>query len=360
MSDTAPQTPPLRLCILGCSGFIGSHLTKRLLDDGTHEIIGVDVVKGKVEDLIGRPHFAFRELDASDENALRPIVEECDAIVHLAAICNPSIYNKQPSTVIDANYTHVLPTVRLCRETTTRLVFFSTCEVYGKTPAAIVRSRAGDEAPYVLSEDASHLILGPVGKQRWTYACAKQLAERIIYAEGQENGLDFTIVRPFNFIGPRMDYLPGLEGTGIPRVFPIFMQALLEGAALPLVDGGHNRRTFIHISEAVDACVRIIERPAACRGEIINIGNPQNECSIAALARLMADLYERKTGIVRGAFKDVDSLTFYGEGYDDCDRRVPDIAKAQRLLGWRPSMSLEDVFSSSMDYYIDTYGDAAR
>ena len=352
----APHTssPKLRICILGCSGFIGSHLVKRLLADGRHRITGVDLVRGKVESLIGNDAFEFIELDISTEAALRPVIERSDVVVHLAAICNPSIYNREPTRVIDANYTHVLPTVSLCRDLEKRLVFYSTCEVYGKTPAAVAHTDDGQ--PYVLSEDASHLILGPVNAQRWTYACAKQLAERVIFAEGREHDLDFTIVRPFNFIGPEMDYLPGLEREGVPRVFPIFMRALLQGDALPLVDGGHNRRTFIHIDEATDAAVRILERGPACAAQIINVGHPGNEASIAELADLMMALHKEKTGACASVTKNVSSAEFYGAGYDDCDRRIPDITKARGLLDWEPSMSLRDVFSTSMDYYIGKFG----
>ncbi len=254
----------MKICILGCSGFIGSHLAERLLDDGRHEVAGIDRVSAKIEHLLGRPQFAFHELDASTEPNLRELVGRSDAVVHLAAICNPALYNTRPLAVIDANFTDALPAVRLCRERGSRLVYFSTCEVYGKTLAGLAPEGSAfrdDPANYVMKEDGTHFVTGPVSKQRWTYACAKQLVERVIYAEGRMNGLDYTIIRPFNFIGPRMDFLPGIDGVGIPRVFPLFMQALLDGGPLRLVEGGRNSRTFVHIADAVEACCCAIERP---------------------------------------------------------------------------------------------------
>ena len=157
-----------------------------------------------------------------------------------------------------------------------------------------------------------------------------------------------------------MDFLPGIDGEGIPRVFPLFMQALLDGGPLRLVEGGRNSRTFVYIADAVEACCRVIERPDECRRKIINIGSPRNETTIADLAHLMLDLFEEKTGLRRSGVVEVSSRAFYGEGYDDCDRRVPDVSKAERLLGWRPSTPLREVFSLTMDWYLEKYGSRLR
>jgi UDP-apiose/xylose synthase len=240
-----------------------------------------------------------------------------------------------------------------------RLIHFSTCEVYGRTMASY--SENGASSPIeAFNEDASPFVLGPINLQRWTYACAKQLHERVIYANGLENGLRFTIVRPFNFIGPRMDFIPGVDGFGLPRVIACFMEALLCKKPLKLVDGGKNRRCFTYIDDAVDAIMAIIHRPEKSDGEIFNVGNPGNECTIARLAERMADIYKKISGKDVGEkieIVDVSSGQFYGKGYDDSDRRVPDISKAKKLLGWSPFIGLDEALTRTIRAYITEYKD---
>jgi UDP-apiose/xylose synthase len=145
------------------------------------------------------------------------------------------------------------------------------------------------------SKGESALVLGPIHQQRWTYACAKQLLERRIWALGAERDLDFTIVRPFNVIGPRMDFIPGIDGEGVPRVLARFMHALLLGRPLELVEGGMQRRSFVTVDDICDAVLRIVERPKVCRQQIVNGGNPDNDVSIAELARAR-NSFRRVTG----------------------------------------------------------------
>jgi len=344
----------MRVLILGCGGFVGSHLAERLLASAAHEVVGLDRSPAKAAHLVGRERFEFVVGELPGARELPELVSGSDVVVHLAAICNPSLYNTRPLEVIEANFVDALPVARLCAEKGKRLVYFSTSEVYGKTLAAF--GPAGPASPdHVLREDDSPLILGPVRAQRWSYSCAKQLMERTIFALGKERGLHFTIVRPFNFIGPRMDYIPGRDGEGVPRVFACFMKALLSGEPPALVDGGKSRRTFVCVREAVECCARIVERPEASRGAIFNVGNPANETTIAELARLMCGLFEEKTGRRCPPPVEVDALSFYGEGYDDSDRRVPDISRAEALLGWRPVLPLRELVSRTMDWYIETY-----
>ena len=145
-----------------------------------------------------------------------------------------------------------------------------------------------------MNEETSALWLGPLHRERWTYACAKQLLERVIFASGRHHGLPFTIVRPFNVIGPRMDFVPDIDGEGIPRVLAAFMSALLRGEEMALVDGGGQRRSFVSVEDFVQAVVRIVERPAACRGEVFNLGNPSNDLSIAELAEQIGRAYQQQ------------------------------------------------------------------
>ncbi|CAI5527016.1 unnamed protein product [Closterium sp. Naga37s-1] len=209
-----------------------------------------------------------------------------------------------------------------------------------------------DPQYYVLKEDETPCIFGPVQKQRWSYACAKQLIERVIYAEGAENDLKFTIVRPFNWIGPRMDFIPGIDGPkdGVPRVLACFSNQLLRGEPLKLVDGGKSQRTFVYIKDAIRAVMLMIENPERANGHIFNVGNPKNEANVRELATMMTRIYCKVSKQAEPATPTVDvtSSDFYGKGYDDSDRRIPDMTLIQQQLGWEPETSLEELLDANM------------
>lgn len=352
-----------KLCLLGVGGFIGSHLLKRLLDSDRYEICGLDVASSKISKYIDHPRFTFKRINVDNTDAVRKIVEWSDTVVSLVAICNPAEYNQIPLDVIDINFVRPLELVEMCVELDKRLIHFSTSEIYGKT----IQGMAGDglkdpeaEEHYILKEDESPLIMGPISAQRWSYAAAKQLLERVIYAHGHAGNLDYTIIRPLNFVGARMDYIPGVDGDGVPRVLACFMEALLFDKPLQLVDGGAARRCFTAIDDAIDAIEKVIERPDASRNQIFHFGNPDNECTIEELAYLMIDLYkELRPHIEHKEYEvvSVPSENFYGEGYEDCDRRVPDISKAKSLLDWYPETNLRDSMRVAVQSFIEYYGD---
>jgi UDP-apiose/xylose synthase len=338
------------MLVLGGGGFLGSHLVAALLEQSTRaRVTVIDTTLDKLRPVPGDVEGRLELVQASiqEPGILEDAVAGCDLVLSLTALCNPALYNTRPQEVIEANFTHLVPLVELCTVHRRWLIHFSTCEVYGKSqPGA---------AP--LSEDHSPLVLGPVGRERWTYACAKQLLERLIWACGRHRDLPFTIIRPFNVIGPRMDFLDGFDGRGTPRVLACFMRALMLGEPLRLVDGGQQRRSFIYISDFVDAVVRVIERPGACRGEIINIGNPDNDVTIADLARRMASVFQRRHAPDRTFVAEaVTAESFYGPGYDDAEHRVPEIDKAARLLGWRPTTTLDQMLPVIVDDYVSRYG----
>ncbi|MBN2188321.1 MAG: NAD-dependent epimerase/dehydratase family protein [Chitinispirillaceae bacterium] len=348
------------ITIIGCGGFIGSHLVDRLLAATPCRITGIDLVSDKIAGHLANDRLTFKKIDVHDVGSLRPYIGQGGTVVHLAALCNPALYTTRTLDVIDINCIGTVPVVRMCAEAGARLVYFSTSEVYGRTAASLAGSR-GNAKACVLREDDSPFILGPVRAQRWSYACAKQLAERLIAAYGRERGLDYTIVRPFNFIGPRMDFIPGVDGEGVPRVPACFLSALLEGRPLRLVDGGRNRRCFTYIGDAIDACMKILEKPRESANQIFNIGNPANETTIAGLARIMIRLWRKHVpGAGRAVVKKVSAAEFYGPGYEDCDRRMPDIRKARTLLGWEPSTGLEAALDMTIRAAVSRYRPRAR
>jgi UDP-apiose/xylose synthase len=349
------------VAILGCAGFIGSHLCEHLLAETDFHIEGLDFSPGKIVHLLDHDRLAFHKLDVHELETLRPVLEKSATVVSLAALCNPYLYNHTPISVIESNFVRIYPLVQACTDLHCRLVHFSTSEVYGKTLSGVIDGPLPGQPSdfHLLSETTTPLLLGPIHAQRWCYASAKQLLERTIFAYGFEKGLDYTIIRPFNFIGPRMDFIPGVDGEGVPRVIACFMDALLHERSMLLVEGGKNRRCFTSIDDAVRATRLVLERPQASRRAILNIGNPENEITIEGLASRMRQLYAEERGgnpDTLPPVRSVSAMEFYGEGYEDSDRRVPDIRMAYGLLDWVPEVALDEALRKTITGFIGAYG----
>lgn len=355
-----PHTLQLKILNLGAGGFIGAHLTQRLLSEG-HVVVAVDTHADKVGEFLDHEHLTFVERDIRHpELDLDGLVADADIVVDLIAHANPGIYVKRPLDVFRLNFNENLRIAEACVRRNKRLIQFSSCEVYGKSVAALLPDVLPDpdNPKYAtFSEDFSDYILGPLDKHRWIYACAKQLLERVLHAYGLEGRLSYTIIRPFNFIGPKIDYLPS-EKEDIPRVFSFFMEALLTGGKMKLVSGGNSRRCYTYIDDAVECIYRIVENAdGVCDGEVFNVGSPGNETTIRQLAELMRDIYSekfKKPDIPLPDIVEVSAEEFYGKGYEDSDRRIPDISKARKLLGWQPKYDLRDLLERTMAYYAGT------
>ena len=356
----------MRILSLGTGGFIGAHLSARLLEQG-HQVVGVDNHTDKIQDILENPLLTYHQADIRDPGFdLEGLVRDSDLVIDLIAYANPGIYVKLPRQVFELNFTENLKIAEACVEHQKRLIQFSSCEVYGKTMAKVLPDKIKDPEDPALatfSEDATDCIMGPIGKHRWIYACAKQLLERVLHAYGLEDRLNYTIIRPFNFIGPKIDYLPE-DTDGVPRVFSYFMEALLKGTEMQLVDGGHQRRCYTYIEDAIDCIMLIVEnKGGVCDRQIFNVGSPRNEVSIRRMAELMLRIYSRKfmkPGQKLPRIVEVSGEDFYGPGYEDSDRRIPDTSKADSLLGCAPRYGLEELLELSMRYYIKDYAEDVR
>jgi len=352
-----------KVILLGCGGFVGSHLTDRLMARGDYQIEGWDVSTAKIEKHLQSPDLRLHASYVDDHTTfpeLEPHIADCDAVISLAAVCNPAQYVSNPVFTIHSNFIHAYKLVELCAKHRKWLVHTSTCEVYGRTLASYIPGdEYGDPSLFEQREDQTPLVMGPTVNNRWSYAAAKALFERFMLAHHQESGLPFTIIRPYNWFGPKMDFIPGRDGEGIPRVLACFMTALLDRQPMQLVDGGQAYRTITYIEDAVDALEAMLENPAKSKNQIFNVGNRQGEIKIADLAELMRATYAEITGDASyrsHPIEDISSEKFYGEGYEDCDRRVPNVEKARRLLGWDAKTSLRDTLRITMQYYHETYG----
>jgi nucleoside-diphosphate-sugar epimerase len=337
----------LRILILGVNGFIGNSLASRILEDTDWEVYGMDIRDDKLDKCHGQRCFHFVEGDISiNKEWVEYHVKKCDVVLPLVAIATPATYVKEPLRVFGLDFEENLQIVRLCVKYGKRLMFPSTSEVYGMCP---------DEE---FSEDESSLVLGPINKQRWIYSASKQLLDRVIWAYGFEKGLRFTLFRPFNWIGPKLDDLtmePEKEGSS--RVVTQFISDMIHGDPIRLVDGGAQKRCFTYVDDGISCLIKIIEnKNDACNGQIFNIGNPNNEASVRELAHKLRDIFVsfKKNGSQKlPDIVEVFSKDFYGKGYQDMSRRVPSIKKAIEILGWEPVVDLDTALRKTAAYYLE-------
>jgi len=209
------------------------------------------------------------------------------------------------------------------------------------------------DSPY--DEETSTLVTGPIKKERWIYSCSKQMMDRVIYAYGKRDHLQFTLFRPFNWFGPGLDSV--WEEGKASRVVSQFLSNILHKRGIVLVDGGKQRRCFLYIDDAIDALVRIIEnKNGSADGRIFNIGDPVSEASIAELAEMMIDILSEFPGYenTRAQVKitTVKGEEHYGEGYQDIATRVPKIDNAKKHLGWKPATELRDGIRKTIAFYL--------
>lgn len=331
--------------ILGVNGFIGNALTEKLLETGRYNVHGMDLRSDHIAELREREGFVFEEGDISIHREwLEYHIKKCDVVIPLVAIATPIEYVRNPLRVFELDFEENLRIVRYCVKNRTRLVFPSTSEVYGMC----------DEDFF--DEENSKLVLGPIRMQRWIYSCSKQLLDRVIWAYGQKEGLRFTLFRPFNWIGPKLDSLRAAR-IGSSRAITQLILNLVEGSPIDLIDGGAQRRCFTDVADGVECLLRIIDNPGgACDGVILNIGNPDNECSIRELAEMLLTRFEAHP--LRGrfpafaGFREVESQSYYGPGYQDVTHRRPSITNARRLLGWKPTVTLEESVDRTLDFFL--------
>jgi len=273
-------------------------------------------------------------------------------VLPLVAIATPATYVKDPLRVFELDFEANLPIVRACVHHKKRLVFPSTSEVYGMS---------GDRE---FDPDTSPLVYGPIHKQRWIYACSKQLMDRVIWAYGDKVGLDFTLFRPFNWIGAGLDSL-GTAKEGSSRVVTQFLGHIARGEPIQLVDGGRQKRAFTYIDDGIDALMKIIDNPRRiASGKIYNIGNPKNNYSVKDLATMMLKLAleypEYRNNARKVKLVKTTAAQYYGKGYQDVRNRVPLIAQTTKDLGWKPQVGMRQALKHIFDAYRTQIQEASR
>jgi len=335
---------PRRVVILGANGFIGSALTAAILRSRDWEVYGIDLSDHKLGDLCRAPRFHFVEGDITiNREWIAYHIKKCDTVLPLVAIATPATYVSDPLRVFELDFEANLPIVRASVQYKKRIIFPSTSEVYGMC--------RDDE----FDPEKSELVLGPINKPRWIYACAKQLMDRVIHAYGMQSGLDYTLFRPFNWIGSGLDSINTAK-EGSSRVITQFLGHIVRGEPIQLVDGGTQKRAFTYIDDGIDALIKIIDNPGRiASGKIYNIGNPANNFSVRELAQMMLKLaltYPEYADTAKQVkIVETTADAYYGAGYQDVQNRVPHIDNTMRDLGWKPAVTMHDALKHIFDAY---------
>lgn len=336
---------PLKVFILGVNGFIGSTLSECILNTTDWEIIGMDIEKNKLDHCIGNPRFQFTQGDIrKNTDWISKQVEACDVVLPLVAVATPSTYVSDPLFVFELDFEANLSVVRDCVKYKKHLIFPSTSEVYGMST----------DTPF--DEEKSNLVLGPICKSRWIYSCSKQMMDRIIHAYGEKKGLNYTLFRPFNWIGGRQDSVFTTK-EGSARVLTQFIGNILRGDNIKLVDGGKQKRCFTYIDDGIDGIIKIIKhRNDSANRRIFNLGNPDNNYSIRELADMLIEqikTYPKYKALAeKTTLIDMPSAEYYGEGYQDVSSRIPSIDAAQKHLDWSPKVDMATALKLTLDYHL--------
>lgn len=314
------------ILITGGAGFIGSHLADALIARGDRVAIIDDLSTGAVANirhLKGHPNFSYTLDTIANEAVLAELIDESEAVVHLAAAVGVQLIVQSPVRTIETNVNGTELVLRWAAKKGKTVLLASTSEVYGKS----------ERTPFREDDD---LVLGPSTMGRWSYACSKLLDEFLALAYHKERDLPVIIARLFNTVGPRQT---GRYGMVLPR----FVRAALRDVPLRVYGDGQQTRCFCYVGDTVRALIALLDHPDAI-GRIFNVGNPQ-EVSILELAQRVVHLAGSSSPIVLVPYEHA-----YEAGFEDMRKRVPDISRLTALTGFRPTLDLDDIIRSVIAY----------
>ena len=317
----------MRVLVTGGAGFVGSHLADALLERGDEVFIIDNLSTGSIDTVVhlkGNPRFHYTIDSVSNEPVLAELIDRCDIVVHLAAAVGVKLIVEQPVHTIETNVHGTEVVLKHANKKKKLVLIASTSEVYGKSV----------DVPF--REDAD-LVLGPTAKHRWAYACSKMIDEFLALAYWKERKLPSIVVRLFNTVGPRQTGQYGM-------VIPNFVRQALAGHPITVFGDGTQSRSFTYVGDVVKAMVALIDEPRAV-GQVFNIGNG-NEITIRELAEKVKKMTGSSSEIVMVPYERA-----YEAGFEDMPRRVPDIGRIQALVGYRPTVDLDETLSRVIEHF---------
>lgn len=317
----------MRVLITGGAGFVGSHLSEALLERGDEVFVLDNLSTGSIDNIThlkSHPRFHYTIDAVENEPLLAELIDRCDVVVHLAAAVGVKLIVEQPVHTIETNVHGTEVVLKHSNKKKKLVLIASTSEVYGKSTTV----------PF--SEDAD-LVLGPTTKHRWAYACSKLIDEFLALAYWKERKLPVIVVRLFNTVGPRQTGQYGM-------VIPTFVRQALAGHPITIYGDGTQSRSFTYVGDVVRAMVALINEPRAI-GQVFNIGNGR-EITISDLAEKVRTLTGSSSDIVRIPYDQA-----YESGFEDMPRRVPDISKIAGLIGYAPTVELDEILGRVIESF---------
>ncbi len=320
----------MRVLITGGAGFIGSHLADAYIARGDEVFILDDLSTGSIDNirhLKGHARFHYTIESVHHAATVAELVNQCDVVFHMAAAVGVRLIVESPVRTIETNVHGTEVVLAKANKKKKKVLIASTSEVYGLS----------EQVPF---REDGNLVLGPTSKGRWSYACSKAIDEFLALAYWRERKLPTVIVRLFNTVGPRQTGQYGM-------VVPTFIKQALTGRPITIHGDGRQSRCFADVSDIVRALVALMDHPGAV-GEVFNIGSNE-EVTIGALAERVKTLANSESEIVTVPYEQA-----YGEGFEDMPRRVPDIGKIERLIGYRPTRSLDEILRGVIEFFRDS------
>jgi UDP-glucose 4-epimerase len=317
----------LRVLITGGAGFIGSHLSDAYIARGDEVFIVDDLSTGSIENIAHlrqHPRFHYTIDTVHNQPLVAELIDQCDAVFHLAAAVGVKLIVESPVRTIETNVRGTEVVLAQANKKKKRVLVASTSEVYGLS----------QEVPF---REDGNLVMGATTKGRWSYACSKAIDEFLALAYWREKKLPTVIVRLFNTVGPRQTGQYGM-------VIPTFVRQALAGRPITVYGTGEQTRCFGYVGDVVGALVSLMEKEEAT-GQVFNVGSNE-EVSIMELAERVKELTASDSEIVTVPYDEA-----YEEGFEDMPRRVPDISKVSALTGFRPTMPLDGILQSVIEYY---------
>jgi UDP-glucose 4-epimerase len=317
----------LRVLITGGAGFIGSHLSDAYLERGDEVFCIDDLSTGSIDNIAHlkrHPRYTYAIDSVHNQPVVAELIDQCDVVFHLAAAVGVKLIVESPVRTIETNVRGTEVVLAQANKKKKKVLVASTSEVYGLS----------NDVPF---REDGNLVMGATTKGRWSYACSKAIDEFLALAYWREKKLPTVIVRLFNTVGPRQTGQYGM-------VIPTFVKQALAGRPLTVYGDGAQTRCFGYVKDVVGALVALMEKEEAV-GEVFNIGSTE-EVSIMELARRVKELTGSKSEIVTVPYDEA-----YEEGFEDMPRRVPDTSKVTALTGFRPTLSLDGILQSVIEYY---------
>jgi len=326
----------MRVLITGGAGFIGSHLSDAYLERGDEVFIIDDLSTGSIDNIAhlkGDARFHYTIDSVHNQPAIAELIDQCDVVFHLAAAVGVKLIVESPVRTIETNVRGTEVVLKQANKKKKKVLVASTSEVYGLS----------NDVPF---REDGNLVMGATTKGRWSYACSKAIDEFLALAYWREKKLPTVVVRLFNTVGPRQTGQYGM-------VIPTFVRQALAGRPITVYGTGEQTRCFGYVKDIVGALVKLMDSEEAT-GQVFNIGSNE-EVSIMELAERVRELTGSKSEIVRVPYDEA-----YEEGFEDMPRRVPDISKVGALTGFKPTMKLDGILQSVIEYYSGRQGEGGR